>query len=90
MPDLSATLHNNQAILDQLIADFRCAAENIYRHFLRIDPAFLCSADREEVPFAVFFVHGQGFDGFHVRFQDIARGGIRMVKSIGPGFGCQS
>ena len=35
-----------------------------------------------EVPFAVFFVIGSHFHGFHIRFHDIARGGIRIVKSF--------
>jgi glutamate dehydrogenase len=30
-------------------------------------------------PFGVFFVHGDCFDGFHNRFQNIARGGLRLV-----------
>ena len=36
---------------------------------------YLANADRPEKPYATFFVHGRGFDGFHNRFQDIARGG---------------
>lgn len=32
-----------------------------------------------EVPFGVFFVHGRRFNGFHCRFRDIARGGMRIV-----------
>ncbi|KAL6930010.1 hypothetical protein ACO0SA_001417 [Hanseniaspora valbyensis] len=35
-----------------------------------------------EVPFGVFFVVGSHFHGFHIRFRDIARGGIRIVKSF--------
>merc|ERR1719310_2768785 len=33
-------------------------------------------------PFGAIFVHGQGFDGFHNRFQNIARGGLRLVSPI--------
>lgn len=47
---------------------------------LRLDPSFLTNDERPEIPYGVFFVHGRGFDGFHVRFQDIARGGLRVVK----------
>jgi glutamate dehydrogenase len=47
----------------------------------RIDPAFLSTEDRSEVPYGVFFVHGRGFNGFHVRFRDIARGGLRAVRT---------
>jgi len=46
---------------------------------MRLDPSFLTSEDRPEVPFGVFFVHGRASNGFHVRFRDIARGGIRAV-----------
>ena len=31
------------------------------------------------LPFGVFFVHGRHFNGFHNRFRDIARGGLRIV-----------
>ena len=34
---------------------------------------------RSESPYAVFFVRGRGYQGFHVRFQDVARGGMRLV-----------
>jgi glutamate dehydrogenase len=80
---------NEQEILSAILASVAATQRsNVnfpsrYALILRIDPSFLCTADREEVPFGVFFVHGQGFDGFHVRFQDIARGGIRIVKCIG-------
>ncbi|CAN0569090.1 unnamed protein product, partial [Laminaria digitata] len=47
---------------------------------LRLDPAFFARNDRAEDPYGVFFVHGRGFDGFHVRFADIARGGVRVVR----------
>ena len=33
------------------------------------------------LPFGVFFIVGRSFHGFHVRFKDIARGGIRIVRS---------
>jgi glutamate dehydrogenase len=32
-----------------------------------------------ELPYGLFFVHGCRFNGFHVRFRDIARGGMRLV-----------
>ena len=47
---------------------------------LRLDPRILLSERRPELPYGVFYVHGRGFSGFHVRFQDIARGGLRVVK----------
>ena len=30
----------------------------------------------------MYFVIGSEFRGFHIRFRDVARGGIRIVKSI--------
>ncbi len=47
----------------------------------RLDPAFLVDADMPERPFGLFFCVGRPFVGFHVRFRDIARGGIRIVRS---------
>lgn len=54
-----------------------------YSLAMRIDPALLSRPDRAEKPYGVFFVHGRNFDGFHVRFRDIARGGVRLVKPSG-------
>ena len=45
------------------------------------DPAFLNSVDFPEIPFGVFHIIGIEFRGFHVRFRDVARGGIRIVRS---------
>jgi glutamate dehydrogenase len=47
---------------------------------MRLDPSLLRNDERPELPYGVFFVHGRGFAGFHVRFQDIARGGLRVVR----------
>jgi glutamate dehydrogenase len=47
----------------------------------RLDPGFLADRGLEAVPHGVFFVVGRVFHGFHVRFTDIARGGIRIVRS---------
>ncbi len=35
-------------------------------------------------PYAVFYAVGRGFQGFHVRFQDVARGGMRLVCPRSP------
>ena len=32
-------------------------------------------------PYAVFYVYGNGFDGFHVRFRNVSRGGMRLVPT---------
>jgi glutamate dehydrogenase len=47
----------------------------------RLDPAKLAGNMPADIPFGIFFVKGNGFFGFHVRFKDIARGGIRIVRS---------
>eukprot|EP00002_Diphylleia_rotans_P019421 TRINITY_DN3758_c0_g1_i1.p1 TRINITY_DN3758_c0_g1~~TRINITY_DN3758_c0_g1_i1.p1 ORF type:complete len:1027 (+),score=257.85 TRINITY_DN3758_c0_g1_i1:62-3142(+) len=47
----------------------------------RLDPSFLSKQDYSVTPFAVNFVIGAEFRGFHVRFDDVARGGIRIIRS---------
>lgn len=47
----------------------------------RLNPSFLPLSEYPETPFGMFFVVGNDFRGFHIRFRDIARGGIRIVKS---------
>jgi glutamate dehydrogenase len=47
----------------------------------RMDPAFLADCDYTVIPYGLFLVIGAEFRGFHVRFDDVARGGIRMIKS---------
>lgn len=45
---------------------------------LRVDPELMIQPGQED-PFGVFFIHGERFDGFHNRFLNIARGGLRIV-----------
>jgi glutamate dehydrogenase len=45
------------------------------------NPAFLNKVDYPETPFGIFHIVGAEFRGFHVRFRDIARGGVRIVRS---------
>ncbi|KAH8150618.1 uncharacterized protein LAJ45_05314 [Morchella importuna] len=47
----------------------------------RICPSFLPAKDYPQPLFGMFMVLGSEFRGFHLRFRDIARGGIRIVKS---------
>ncbi len=51
---------------------------------LRLDPTLVTRPEAPEVPYGLFFVHGLGFDGFHLRFRDIARGGVRVVRPGSP------
>ncbi len=51
----------------------------------RLDPMILEKLPYErkerfpEIPYAIFFVKGMSFMAFHIRFKDLARGGIRTV-----------
>lgn len=46
------------------------------------NPEFLNKVDYPVTPFGVFHVIGRELRGFHIRFRDIARGGIRIVRSV--------
>eukprot|EP00299_Pterocystis_sp_00344_P018273 c9127_g1_i1.p1 GENE.c9127_g1_i1~~c9127_g1_i1.p1 ORF type:complete len:1063 (-),score=246.56 c9127_g1_i1:96-3107(-) len=58
-----------------------------YGFALRINPTFMESPTTaatptkyiKDKPLGVFFVHARRFNAFHVRFSDIARGGVRLV-----------
>jgi len=60
---------------------------------LRIDPSIMIAStepDREH-PYGVFFTKSRRCNGFHVRFREIARGGLRVVPADGvEGFGLES
>lgn len=51
----------------------------------RLDPKYMDELpfDRTkkfpELPYAIFFIKGMHFFGFHIRFKDLARGGLRTV-----------
>lgn len=49
----------------------------------RLKPDFLPAVEYPLAPFGIFFVVGSDFRGFHVRFKDVARGGVRIVRSRG-------
>ncbi len=75
-----------RTILHCVVEALRCTYRTNYfvprRYALafRLNPQLLVNDERPELPYGVFFVHGRGFNGFHARFQDIARGGLRVVK----------
>jgi glutamate dehydrogenase len=67
-----------------------CLKTNFYRYnntslSFRLDPKYMeeLPFDRTtkfpELPFAIFFIKGLRFFGFHIRFKDLARGGLRTV-----------
>ncbi|KAJ3021767.1 NAD-dependent glutamate dehydrogenase [Thoreauomyces humboldtii] len=47
----------------------------------RLDPAFLPEIEYPSKLYGMFLVIGSEFRGFHLRFEDVARGGIRLVRS---------
>ncbi|KAJ7465158.1 NAD-specific glutamate dehydrogenase [Mycena latifolia] len=47
----------------------------------RLAPDFLPEVEYPKKPFGMFIVIGNEFRGFHIRFRDVARGGIRIVMS---------
>ncbi|KAH9932722.1 NAD-dependent glutamate dehydrogenase [Epithele typhae] len=47
----------------------------------RLAPDFLPEVEYPKKPFGLFFIIGGEFRGFHIRFKDVARGGIRIVMS---------
>ncbi|KAG5440165.1 hypothetical protein PCANB_001734 [Pneumocystis canis] len=47
----------------------------------RLNPDFLPEIEYPQKLFGMFLVIGSEFRGFHLRFRDVARGGIRIVKS---------
>lgn len=47
----------------------------------RLKPDFLPQSEYPQPLYGMFLVVGQEFRGFHLRFRDISRGGIRIVKS---------
>lgn len=47
----------------------------------RLEPGFLDQIEYPISPYGVFMVIGSEFRGFHIRFRDVSRGGIRLVRS---------
>jgi glutamate dehydrogenase len=74
-----AFLSFNRAVLR---TNFFCGRKTCASY--RLDPGFLSAADFPERPFGIYFLVGRSFVGFHVRFRDIARGGIRIIVSSNP------
>ncbi|ORY00597.1 Glutamate/Leucine/Phenylalanine/Valine dehydrogenase-domain-containing protein [Clohesyomyces aquaticus] len=50
----------------------------------RMNPIFLPPSEYPQSLYGMFLVISSEFRGFHLRFRDIARGGIRIVKSRSP------
>jgi len=50
---------------------------------IRVKPELMMFGDNPVVPYGVFFCHSRSLNGFQVRFRDIARGGLRIVPTLG-------
>ncbi|GBE58543.1 Glutamate Leucine Phenylalanine Valine dehydrogenase family protein [Babesia ovata] len=48
----------------------------------RFDPSFLSKNDYPQTPYGIVMILGPYFRGFHIRFSEISRGGIRVVQSF--------
>ena len=58
--------------------------EDIHGLCFRLDPAFLrlMPGDPDaELPYGFYFYHGPYAQGFHVRYREMARGGLRVVST---------
>ncbi|KAE9387383.1 NAD-specific glutamate dehydrogenase [Gymnopus androsaceus JB14] len=78
--------HSLQVLESFLIFNKHILKTNFYQPTkvalsFRLDPGFLPEVEYPKKPFAMFFVIGNEFRGFHIRFRDVARGGIRIVMS---------
>ena len=82
LEDARAILHHLLVVVTA-VRRTNLYVEDRYALAMRIDPTILVTADRSEHPFGVIFVHGRDFNGFHVRFRDIARGGVRAITPRG-------
>lgn len=71
-----------------LKTNFFCSSKSSLA--FRMNPNYLKHVPYErkekfpEIPFAIFFFKGMSFIGFHIRFKDLSRGGLRTV--IPPNF----
>lgn len=48
----------------------------------RFDPSILSKNDYPQRPYSILLVVGPHFVGFHIKFSEIARGGVRIVQSF--------
>ncbi|MGN7611595.1 NAD-glutamate dehydrogenase domain-containing protein [Magnetococcales bacterium HHB-1] len=71
-----------ETLIEAVDAVLRCNINREERFALamRLNPAFMDAPEKDR-PFGIFFIHGRAFNGFHVRFRDIARGGVRIVRT---------
>ncbi|KAL6305517.1 hypothetical protein BKA93DRAFT_778531, partial [Sparassis latifolia] len=83
------TVHNKhelQVLESFLIFNKHVLKTNFYQPtkvalLFRLAPDFLPEVEYPKKPFGMFFIIGSEFRGFHIRFRDVVRGGIRIVMS---------
>ncbi|EJU02932.1 NAD-dependent glutamate dehydrogenase [Dacryopinax primogenitus] len=80
--------HDQQVLTSFLVFNKHVLKTNFYQPTkvalsFRMEPSFLPAVEYPKTPFGLFFIIGSDFRGFHVRFKDVARGGIRIVRSRG-------
>ncbi|KAF8578923.1 NADH-dependent glutamate dehydrogenase [Ramaria rubella] len=80
--------HDSQVLESFLVFNKHVLKTNFYQPTkvalsFRLAPDFLPDVEYPKKPFGIFFVIGSEFRGFHIRFKDVARGGIRIVLSKG-------
>lgn len=83
-PMMRAILEKTQDVVEGALRT-NIESESRFALSIRLDPVstmpLRSAGDVSErtPPFGVFFVSGRRFTGFHLRFRDIARGGLRLV-----------
>jgi glutamate dehydrogenase len=76
---MTIELLNKMLEIVQMTMKTNIYMQNRYALGLRLDPRVMGEPPQKEIPYGILFTHGRRFNGFHVRFRDIARGGMRLV-----------
>ena len=66
--------------IDHILKTNYFIEDNIGLSF-RMDPKVLDPNIYKPLPYGFFFFFGRGYKGYHVRFEDMARGGLRIVRT---------
>ncbi|KAI8456081.1 Glutamate/Leucine/Phenylalanine/Valine dehydrogenase-domain-containing protein [Phakopsora pachyrhizi] len=82
----AANSHDLQVLESFLVFNKHVLKTNFYTPTkvalsFRLDPTFLPEAEYPMTPYGLVMVVGSNFRGFHLRFKDVARGGIRIIRS---------
>lgn len=89
----AATSNEHETMVFESMLEFNsnCTKTNFYNPnkvalSFKLDPGMLPKEEYPLRPFAMFLVIGSEFRGFHIRFQDISRGGVRIIRSANKEF----